>query len=108
MLGDMLLLCRLSDDEAHYTIDLITFYDRNPAGKGLDFGDDPGNREPFLWYSVTLQCRISMKEIARTPLPPLEDIIHGIFVGLRPCDIPTSPLREELERALRKADAYSN
>jgi hypothetical protein len=108
MVGDLSLLCRFSDDEGHGTCDLSTFYDRNPIGKGLDFGDDPQNCEPFLWYSFSLQCPCPVKYIVTTPLPPLEYIVHGIFLGSRPYDILGSSLRKDsLERALHKANGYT-
>jgi hypothetical protein len=40
MLGCLSLLCRFSDDEGHYTIDLIIFYDQKLAETGLNFGDE--------------------------------------------------------------------
>jgi hypothetical protein len=33
---------------------LITFYERNPAGRGLDFTDNPDSKDDFLRYEVEL------------------------------------------------------
>jgi len=57
------------DSEEH----LLTLYERKPAGRGLDFTNNPDSKEDFLMYAVKLRC---MNPVADTkkPLPPLEDL----------------------------------
>ena len=35
---------------------LITFYERNPAGRGLDFTDNFDSKDDFLRYAAERQC----------------------------------------------------
>ena len=108
MMGDISLLCHFSDDEGQSTSELHTFYDRKTAGKGLDLGEGHVKRKPFLRYSAELNFQHSVKDIVKTPLRSVEDIAYGIFLELQTCDIPNSSFRKDFERALRKADAYSD
>ena len=71
---------RFFTDEGLHNEDFVSFYDLNPAGKGLDFTDNPEDEEPFLRYAVQLKCINPIKDISRTPLPPLEDIAEGVEI----------------------------
>jgi hypothetical protein len=78
-------------------------YDRNPAGRGLDFTENPASKEDFLRYAIELQCLSVETNTRKTPLPPLQDLAEGATVlleaGLR---LGTKP-RCDLEKALREA-----
>jgi hypothetical protein len=95
------------DSEEH----LLTFYERNPKGRGLDFTDNPDSKEDFLRYADELQCLNPVVDTRRTPLPALEDMAEGATIliesGLR---LGTAPIRD-LEKTLREAgmqrDRYS-
>jgi hypothetical protein len=106
MLGDLSLSCRFSDDGGHYITYFITFYDRNSASRGIDFGNIPENREHFLRYSESIQCHNPGKNVARSLVILLEDIAHGILLGFSSRDIPGTPLCNALERPLRKAITF--
>jgi len=87
------------DNEEH----LITFYERYPARRGLDFTENPDSKEDFLRYAVELQCLNPVADTRKTPLPPLEELAEGttalIESGLR---LGTKPKRE-LEKTLKEA-----
>ena len=82
---------------------LITFYERNPAGRGLDFTDNPDTKKDFLRYAVELQCLNPVADTRKTPLPLLEDLAEGVTVlieaGLR---LGTEP-KSDLDKTLREA-----
>jgi len=42
------LLCSFSQEEGYTYSSNIYFYDRNPAGKELDFDSNPDQKEPFM------------------------------------------------------------
>ena len=79
----------------------LHFYERNPAGRGLDFDDHPDDKTDFVRYAVELRCLNPMMDTKKSPLPPLEDISEAvgalIAVGLKPDKEP----RKELEKLLQ-------
>ena len=60
----------------------MNFYERNPAGRGLDFDDYPENKSDFVRYVVELRCLNPVVDIKKTPLPPLEDLAEAVNVLL--------------------------
>ena len=64
--------------EDHY----LTFYERNPAGRELDFTENPDHKGDFLRYAVELHCLDLVANIRNSPLPPLEDLSEGVTVQL--------------------------
>ena len=56
--------------EQHY----IQFYERNPAGRGLDFDDALDDKSDFVRYTVELRCQNLITDTRKTPLPPLEEL----------------------------------
>jgi hypothetical protein len=97
------LKCSFTTDTGASEEHLLTFYERNPAGRGLDFSENPDSKEDFLRYTIELQCLNPVADTRKTPLPSLEDLAKGatvlIAAGLR---LGTEPIRD-LENALREA-----
>ena len=62
---------------------ILLFYERNPAGRGLDFDDFPEDKPDFIRYAVELRCLNPVVDTKKTPLPPLEDIAEGVAVLLK-------------------------
>jgi len=54
-LDDRPLLCPFSQEEGYTYTSNIYFYDRNLAGKELDFDSNPNQKEPFMKYAVSFQ-----------------------------------------------------
>jgi hypothetical protein len=52
----------------------LHFYERNPAGRGLDFNDYPDDKPDFVKYAVELRCLNPVVDTKNSPLPPLEDL----------------------------------
>ena len=82
---------------------LITFYDGNPARRGLDFTDNPDSKEVFLRHAVELQCLNPIADTRKSPLPPREGLAQEtkalIEAGLR---LGTEPIREQ-KKTLKEA-----
>ena len=53
---------------------ILNFYERNTAGRGLDFDDYPENKFDFVMYAAELRCLNPVVDTKKTPLPPLEDL----------------------------------
>ena len=48
----------------------LYFYDKNPAGRELDFADNPDHKEDFLRYAIKLHCLNPVHDdIVQYPLP---------------------------------------
>jgi hypothetical protein len=79
----------------------LHFYERNPAGRGLDFDEHPDDKTNFVRYVVELRCLNLIMNTKKSPLPPLEDISEAvealIAVGFKPDKEP----RKELEKLLQ-------
>ena len=55
LLDNRLLLCPFPQDAGYIYTNNLCFYDRNPAGKELDFDSNPEQEESFLKYVVSFQ-----------------------------------------------------
>ena len=51
------------EGEAH----TLVFYERNPAGRGLDFDDFPENKLDFIRYALELRCLNLVIDNKKTP-----------------------------------------
>jgi hypothetical protein len=78
----------------------LHFYERNPAGHGLDFNDFPDDKTDFVRYAVELRCLNPVVDTKKSPLPPLEDLSEAVgtlmLSGLQPDKEP----RKDLEKLL--------
>jgi hypothetical protein len=92
---DKLLKFNLITTKGNNEEHLITFYERNPARRGLDFTNNPDSKEDFLRYAVEQQCMSPVADTRKTSLPRLEDLTEGatllIEAGLR---LGTEPIRD--------------
>jgi hypothetical protein len=83
----------------------LHFYERSPAGRGLDFDDHSDDKNNFVGYAVELRCMNPILDTKKSPLPPLEDLAEAIealiAAGLKPDKEP----RKELEKLLRTVEA---
>ena len=53
------------------------FFERDPAGRGLDFDDFLDTKADFLRYALQLNCINPVRDIIKCSLPPLEEIARG-------------------------------
>ena len=58
----------------------LLFYERNAAGRGLDFDDFPEDKPNFIRHAVELRCLKPVVNTKKTPLPPLEDLVEAVTV----------------------------
>jgi len=58
----------------------LTFYERNTAGRGLDFTNNPDTKEDFLRYALKMYYLSPATDTRKTPLPPLENLAGGATV----------------------------
>ena len=49
----------------------LLLYERNPAGRGLDFDDFPEDKPDFNRYAVELRCLNPVVDTKKTPLTSL-------------------------------------
>ena len=79
----------------------LQFYERNPAGRGLNFDDAPEDKLDFVRYAVEFRCLNPLMDTKNTPLPPLEELAEVVStltaVGLQP----HKEQRKELEKVLQ-------
>ncbi len=62
----------------------MLLYERNLAGRGLDFDDFPEAKTDFIRYAMELRCLNPVVDTKmKTPLPPLEDVAEGVAVLLK-------------------------
>jgi hypothetical protein len=85
--------------EQHY----IQFYERNPAGRGLDFDNAPEDKPDFVRYAVELRCLNPITDTRKTPLPPLEDLAAAtktlLAAGLEPEKAPRKDFLNILQKS---------
>ena len=53
-------------------------FERNPAGRGLDFDDTPEDKPDFVRYEVEFRCLNPLKDTKKSPLPPLEELAEAV------------------------------
>jgi len=70
----------LINNDGYFHESVIYFYDINPAGRGLGFDKFFSQKADFLGYAVRLNCVNPIRDITKCPLPPLEEIAHGIHM----------------------------
>ena len=84
---------------------ILHFYERNPAGRGLDFDECMETKSDFVMYGVKFRCLDPVVDNKKTPLPPLEDLAEAVsvllHVGLQPHKEP----RKELDKLLQAEGA---
>ena len=89
------------DDKGAWEESTLLFYERNPAGRGMDFDDTPENKPDFVRYAVEFRCINPMTDTKKSP--PLVELAEAVTpltaVGLQP----NKKQRKELEKALQNA-----
>jgi hypothetical protein len=89
------------NDKRESEDNILHFYERNPAGRGLDFDDYPENKSDFVRYADELRCLDPVVDTKNTPLPPLEYLAEAVnvllHVGLQQHKEP----RKELEKLIQ-------
>jgi len=93
------LITNYGDIEEH----TVTFYERNPAGRGLDFTDNPDSKDDFLRYAVELQCLNPIADTRKTPLPPLEELAEGTTALIKAGLKHGALTRQDLDKSLKEA-----
>ena len=97
------LLVNFIDDNGDAEQHLIQFHERNPAGRGLDFDDNPDDKSDFVRYAVELRCQNPITDISKTPLPPLEELAEAtealLSAGLQPDKAPRKDFTNILQKA---------
>ncbi len=73
----------LLNNDGKYQHAPIIFYERNLAGRGLDFNDFPEQKFDFLRYAVQINYINLIRDFTKSPLPPLEEIARGASIQLR-------------------------
>ena len=81
------------------------FYERNPAGRGLDFDDYPEDKPNFVRYAIELCCLNPIVDIKKTPLPPLEDLAEAVIILLHVRLQQNRDPRKELEKIVQAKGA---
>jgi hypothetical protein len=64
-MDDIPLLCPFPQDEGYIYTSNLYFYDRNPAGKELDFDSNPEQKGPFLRCAVSFQLQNITEDLSR-------------------------------------------
>ena len=72
ILQDKGIKISLINNEGKFQEAPIYFYERNPAGQGLDFDENPDQKSDFLKYAIQLNCINLIRDIIKSPLPSLE------------------------------------
>ncbi len=78
----------------------LFFYERNPAGRGLDFDDFPEIKPDLIRYAVELRCRNPVTYTKTTPPPLLEDLAEAVTVLLHTGLQHNKEPRKDLEKIL--------
>ena len=78
----------------------LLFYERNPAGRGLNFDELPEAKPDFVRYAIELRCLSPAVDTKKTPLPPLEDLTEAVIVLLQVGLHHNKEPRKEMENIL--------
>jgi hypothetical protein len=70
----------LINNDGEYHEAPIYSFKKNPAGRGLDFDENPDQKSDFLRYAIQLNCINPIRDIIKSPLPPLEEIAGGASI----------------------------
>jgi hypothetical protein len=81
----------------------LYFSDKNPAGRGLYFAENPDLEEDFVKYAVELQCLNPVKDIAQYQIPQLEEIAHEAAILLNAVTHTGTQHKRDLDASLRAA-----
>jgi hypothetical protein len=85
--------------------DDISFYESNPAGRGLDFADTSDIRGDFLRCAIELNRMNLIADITKTSLPPLKNLAEGVTIQLT-ASLQLGPQpRITLDKALRTSSS---
>jgi len=76
------------------------FFERNQAGRGLDFDKFPKSKADFMRYAVQLNFINPVRDIIKCPLPPLEEIARGATLQIRDVIARGTQSRKDLDTAL--------
>ncbi len=95
----------LVNNDGYLKESTIYFNDRNPARRGLDFDELPTQKVDFLRYAVQYNCINPIRDIPTSPLPPLEEIAHGMYIQLQDVIQKGTQSRRHLDAAITSADA---
>jgi hypothetical protein len=101
MLGSKGLQFTFYNDKREGAAHTLRFYERNPAGRGLDFDDFPEDKPDFITNAVELRCLNPIVDTKKTSLPPLEDLAEMVTVLLKAKLQHNKELRKELEIILQ-------
>ena len=105
-LDEKSLKCSFITDAGKWKEHFLTFYERNPAGRGLDFTEKTDHKEDFLRYAIELHCLNPVADIRKSPLLSLEDLAEGDMVQLATgLKLGTEP-RKDLDIFLRESETY--
>ena len=58
----------------------LLFYERDPAGRGLDLDDNREDKPDFVKYAVKLRCLTTVINTKKTPLPPQEYLAEAVTI----------------------------
>jgi len=83
------------------------FFERNLAGRGLDFDEFLEHKADFLRYAIQLNCINHVRDITKFRLPLLVEIARGASIQLQDVVVKGTQSRKDLDNAL-KATRASN
>ena len=101
MLKDKGLLVTFYNDKREAEAHTLHFYERNLAGRGLDFDDHPDDKTDFVRYAVELRCLNPTMDTKKSPLPPLEDLAEAVEALIAAGLKPDKESRKELGKLLQ-------
>jgi hypothetical protein len=78
------------------------FYERNLAGRGLDFDDYHEDKPYFVMYAVELRCLNPIVYTKKNPLSPLEDMVEATNILLIEGSKPNKESRREPDKLVQK------
>ena len=103
MLNETGLSFTFATDIGCYEEGVLYFFERNPAGRGLDFAENLEQEEDFLRYAMELHYLNPVQDIAQYSLPQVEEIARGTEILLDAFKQPGTQKRKDLDAALRAA-----
>ena len=82
ILGTKGICFNFIDDKGTWEDHLIHFYERNPAGRGLDFDDSPEDKLDLTMYAVEFRYLNPTTNTNKLPLPTLEEMSEAVSILL--------------------------